>query len=508
MKNQGFPDFLRHSLFIIIAKSVTLFWDNTKAQEKGDNLLAMGKQLELSDKAFQMDGKMPLSQAIPLGLQHVLAMFVGNLTPLLIITGACGIAGGDFADLQLALLQNAMLLAGIVTLVQLFGIGPVGGRVPVIMGTSSGFIGVFNSVAASMGGGVLAYGAIMGASIIGGLFEAVLGFFLKPLRKFFPSVVTGTVVMTIGLSLISVGINSFGGGNKAADFGSMENLLLALFVLAMTLFFKHGTRGFLSSSSILLGIICGYIAAFVMGLVLPTTGITEEGVEFTKAWVLNWDKVANAAWIEIPKIMPVKPVFDMRAIVPVMIMFIVTAVETVGDISGVMEGGLGREATDKELSGGVICDGIGSSFAALFGVLPNTSFSQNVGLVAMTKVVNRFALATGAVFLVLCGLCPKLGALVSIMPQAVLGSAAVMMFSSIVFSGIQLITKTPLTARNLSIVSVALGVGYGMGANIGILAHTPQFVQLIFGGSGIVPAALVAIILNIVLPKEQEAGES
>ena len=468
----------------------------------------MGKQLELSDKAFQMDGKMPLSQAIPLGLQHVLAMFVGNLTPLLIITGACGIAGGDFADLQLALLQNAMLLAGIVTLVQLFGIGPVGGRVPVIMGTSSGFIGVFNSVAASMGGGVLAYGAIMGASIIGGLFEAVLGFFLKPLRKFFPSVVTGTVVMTIGLSLISVGINSFGGGNKAADFGSMENLLLALFVLAMTLFFKHGTRGFLSSSSILLGIICGYIAAFVMGFVLPTTGITEEGVEFTKAWVLNWDKVANAAWIEIPKIMPVKPIFDMRAIVPVMIMFIVTAVETVGDISGVMEGGLGREATDKELSGGVICDGIGSSFAALFGVLPNTSFSQNVGLVAMTKVVNRFALATGAVFLVLCGLCPKLGALVSIMPQAVLGGAAVMMFSSIVFSGIQLITKTPLTARNLSIVSVALGVGYGMGANIGILAHTPQFVQLIFGGSGIVPAALVAIILNIVLPKEQEAGES
>lgn len=468
----------------------------------------MGKQIELSDKAFQMDGKMPLSQAIPLGLQHVLAMFVGNLTPLLIITGACGIAGGDFADLQLALLQNAMLLAGIVTLVQLFGIGPVGGRVPVIMGTSSGFIGVFNSVAASMGGGVLAYGAIMGASIIGGLFEAVLGFFLKPLRKFFPSVVTGTVVMTIGLSLISVGINSFGGGNKAADFGSMENLLLALFVLAMTLFFKHGTRGFLSSSSILLGIICGYIAAFVMGFVLPTTGITEEGVEFTKAWVLNWDKVANAAWIEIPKIMPVKPVFDMRAIVPVMIMFIVTAVETVGDISGVMEGGLGREATDKELSGGVICDGIGSSFAALFGVLPNTSFSQNVGLVAMTKVVNRFALATGAVFLVLCGLCPKLGALVSIMPQAVLGGAAVMMFSSIVFSGIQLITKTPLTARNLSIVSVALGVGYGMGANIGILAHTPQFVQLIFGGSGIVPAAVVAIILNIVLPKEQEAGES
>lgn len=462
----------------------------------------MKKSFKLSEEAFQMDGKMPLSQAIPLGLQHVLAMFVGNLTPLLIITGACGLAGGEFAQLQLSLLQNAMLIAGIVTLVQLFSIGPVGGKVPIIMGTSSGFIGVFNSVAASMGGGVLAYGAIMGASIIGGLFETVLGFFLKPLRKFFPAVVTGTVVMSIGLSLISVGINSFGGGNNAKDFGSVENLLLAVFVLVVILFFKHGTKGFLSSSAILFGIIAGYIAAVVMGFVLPTTGVTADGVEYTKAWVLNWNKVAEASWFEIPKLMPVKPVYDMRAILPVLIMFVVTAVETVGDISGVMEGGLGREATDKELAGGVMCDGLGSSFAALFGVLPNTSFSQNVGLVAMTKVVNRFALATGAVFLILCGLCPKLAALVSIMPQSVLGGAAVMMFSSIVFSGISLITKTELNARNLSVVSVALGVGYGMGANPDILAHAPQLVQLVFGGSGIVPAAMVAILLNIILPKE------
>ena len=241
-----------------------------------------------------------------------------------------------------------------------------------------------------------------------------------------------------------------------------------------------------------------------MGMVLPTTGINADGVEYTKAWVLNWDKVADASWFEIPKFMPVKPVFDLRAILPVLIMFIVTAVETVGDISGVMEGGLGREATDKELSGGVMCDGLGSSFAALFGVLPNTSFSQNVGLVTMTKVVNLFALSTGAIFLILCGLCPKLAALISIMPQSVLGGAAVMMFSSIVISGIQLITKNPLNARNLSIVSVALGVGYGMGSNPGILANAPQLVQLVFGGSGIVPAALVAILLNIILPKEKE----
>ena len=463
----------------------------------------MSKFINLSKEAYSFEGDMPLGQAIPLGLQHVLAMFVGNLTPLLIIGGACGIMGGtEFVNLQISLLQNAMIIAGIVTLVQLYSIGPCGGKVPIIMGTSSGFIGVFSSVVATMGSGVVAYGAIMGASIIGGFFEGILGFFLKPLRRFFPSVVTGTVVLSIGLSLIAVGINSFGGGFKTKDFGSMENLGLGLFVLIVILFFKHGTKGFFSSSSILFGIIAGYIAAFIMGLVLPTTGVTAKGVTFTKSWVLNWDTVASAGWFAIPDFMPVDIIFDMRAIIPVCIMFIVTAVETVGDISGVMEGGMEREATDKELAGGVICDGLGSSFAALFGVLPNTSFSQNVGLVAMTKVVNRFALATGAVFLILCGLIPKLGALVSIMPQSVLGGAAVMMFSSIVVSGIQLITKEKLTPRNLTIVAVALGVGYGMGANPGILAHAPSAIKLIFGGSGIVPAALVAIILNIVLPQD------
>lgn len=463
----------------------------------------MSKYVSLSKGAYSFEGEMPLGQAIPLGLQHVLAMFVGNLTPLLIIGGACGIMGGtEFVNLQISLLQNAMIIAGIVTLIQLYGIGPCGGKVPIIMGTSSGFIGVFSSVVATMGSGVMAYGAIMGASIIGGIFEGVLGFFLKPLRRFFPSVVTGTVVLSIGLSLIAVGINSFGGGFKTKDFGSMENLGLGLFVLIIILCFKHGTKGFFSSSSILFGIIAGYIAAFIMGMVLPTTGVTAQGATFTKSWVLNWDKVANAGWFAVPEFMPVDIIFDMRAIIPVCIMFVVTAVETVGDISGVMEGGLEREATDKELAGGVICDGLGSSFAALFGVLPNTSFSQNVGLVAMTKVVNRFALATGAVFLILCGLIPKLGALVSIMPQSVLGGAAVMMFSSIVVSGIQLITKEKLTPRNLTIVAVALGVGYGMGANPGILAHAPAAIKLIFGGSGIVPAALVAIILNIVLPQD------
>ncbi len=461
-------------------------------------------EVESKKAAYDFYGKLPFRKAFPLGLQHVLAMFVGNLTPILIITGACGIASGtEFADVQVALLQNAMLVAGIVTLIQLYAIGPVGGKVPIIMGTSSGFIGVCNSVAGVMGGGVLAYGAILGASLIGGLFEGVLGFMLKPLRKFFPAVVTGTVVLSIGLSLISVGVGSFGGGSAAKDYGSLENLFLGTLVLVVIIALKHGTKGMTSVSSILIGIIVGYIAAAIMAVVLPTTGVTADGVEYTKAWVLNWDKVAQAKWFAVPALMPVKLVFDARAIIPVLIMFIVTAVETVGDISGVMEGGMGREATDSELSGGVICDGIGSSIAAVFGVLPNTSFSQNVGLVTMTKVVNRFALATGAVFLILCGLFPKLSALISIMPQSVLGGAAVMMFSSIVVSGIGLITKEKMTVRNTTIVSVALGLGYGLGANSGVLAGLPQSVQLIFGGSGIVPAALVAIVLNIVLPKEE-----
>ena len=453
---------------------------------------------------YDFYGKLPLKKAIPLGLQHVLAMFVGNLTPLLIITGACGLVGAEFADLQVELLQNAMIVAGIVTLVQLYAIGPIGGKVPIIMGTSSGFIGVFNSVVGVMGGGAAAYGAIMVASVLGGLFESVLGFLIKPLRKFFPAVVTGTVVLSIGLSLIGVGVNSFGGGNNANDFGSVENLLLGFLVLVVIIILKHGTTGMTSASSILIGIIVGYIAAAIMGAVLPHTAVNAEGVEYTKAWVLNWDKVAQAEWIALPSLLPVKLRFDLRAIIPVLIMFVVTAVETVGDISGVMEGGMGREATDSELSGGVVCDGVGSSFAALFGVLPNTYFSQNVGLVTMTKIVNRGALAIGALFLILCGLFPKLAALISIMPQSVLGGAAVMMFSSIVISGIQLITKETLTMRNITIVSVALGLGYGIGVNSGILSQLPQALQLVFGGSGIVPAAIIAIVLNIALPKEKE----
>ncbi len=460
---------------------------------------------------YELEGRIPLGQAILYGLQHVMAMFVGNLTPVLLITGACALDGG----LQLQIIQNAMLMAGIITLLQLFTIGPVGARLPIVMGTSSGFIGVCSGVAATMGQGIVTYGAIIFASFLGGLFETVLGFFLKPLRRFFPSLVTGTVVMAIGLSLISVGINSFGGGNNNGDFGSLPNLFVGTVVLVTIILLKHFTKGVTSTASILIGIVVGYIVCGVMGLILPTTyqyvdPNTQETITKTCSWVLNFSKVSEASWFAVPAFMPfgfTKEMIDLRAIIPIVIMFIVTAVETVGDTSGITEGGLGREATDKELAGSVICDGLGSSVASFFGVLPNTSFSQNVGLIAMTKIVNLFAISTGAIFLVLCGLFPKLAAVVQMMPQSVLGGAAVMMFASIVVSGIQLVTKDGVSNRTVTIVSVALGLGYGLGANTEVLKNLPQFVELIFGGSGIVPAAIIAMILNIAIPEEKSQEE-
>ena len=468
-------------------------------------------------KPYELDGRLPLGQAIPLGLQHVLAMFVGNLSPLLIIMGTCGLTDGNgFGDLRVSLLQNAMLVAGLITFLQLYPVGPIGGRLPIVMGTSSGFIGVNNAIAGStlagiaagtittdVNAGIFAYGVIMGACIIGGVFEMGLGFLIKPLRKFFPAVVTGTVVMAIGLSLIPVGINFFGGGGaNVADFGHLWNLFLGLVTMIAILIFKHAFKGFPSIASVLLGIIVGYIVSLIMGLVLPNT-FEKDGATYTYAYVTQWSKVGSAAWFALPSLLPVTPVFRLDAIIPMCIMFIVTAVETIGDTTGVVEGGLNREASDKELSGSVVCDGFGSSVAAIFGVLPNTSFSQNVGLVGMTKVVNRFAIAMGAGILVLAGLFPKIGAIINIMPQPVLGGAAIVMFANIVISGINLITKEPLSGRNASIVAISLGLGFGVGSASAVQSFMPQWLKYIFGGSGIVPAAILAILLNIVLPKDK-----
>lgn len=425
---------------------------------------------------YQLDGKVSLSKAIPLGIQHVLAMFLGNVSPLIII---CGMLNMDVA-LKTTLIQSSMFVAGLVTLIQLYPIWKVGSRLPVVMGTSSGFIGSAKAIGASYG-----YGAIIGASLVGAILEIILGFFIKPLRKLFPPVVTSLVIISIGLSLLPVGIKYFAGGAGAKDFGAPKHLLVATIVVVTIIILKQFTKGFLSVSSILIGIVVGYIVSICLGM-----------VDFTQ--------VKEAAWISLPKFMPVKMEFHLDAIIAMAIMFVATTVETIGDISGITRGGLDREATEKELTGGVLADGFGSLIASLFGILPNTSFSQNVGLVAVTKVVNRFCIMTGAVFLILAGFIPKLSALLSVMPQSVLGGAAVIMFAMIFVSGLQTLTKIDLNGRNGMIVALAIGIGVGIGNVPEALAQLPQWVSQIFAQNGIIMTFVIATVLNLILPKDKE----
>ena len=442
------------------------------------------KEIKISkDNVYQLDGRVPLSNAVPLGIQHVLAMFLGNITPLLIIAGVIQMDPG----LKTALIQNSMFIAGLVTLIQLYPVLTVGSKLPIVMGTSSGFISTSNMIGSTWG-----YGAVIGASIIGGVFETVLGFFIKPLRKLFPPVVTSLVIINIGLSLLPIGIQYFAGGTGAfgtdesgTAINNIKHLIVATLVLLIVVALKQFTKGFLNASSVLIGIVVGYIVSIFLGM-----------VDFTA--------VKEAAWFSLPKFMPVKPEFELGAIIPMCIMFIATTVETIGDTSGVALGGLGREATDVELSGSVKADGLGSSFAALFGCLPNTSFSQNVGLVAVTKVVNRFTIMTGAVFLILCGLCPKLSAICSVMPQSVLGGAAVIMFAGIFLSGVQGLLKEDLSGRNGMIVMLAMGVGIGIANKPEALAALPAWVTTVFAQNGIIMTFLIATLANLILPKDKK----
>ena len=380
------------------------------------------------------------------------------------------------------LIQNAMFIAGLITLVQLYPIGPVGAKLPIVMGTSSGFIGTAQAIGLQYG-----YGAIIGAGLVGGIMEAILGFFIKPLKKLFPPIVTSLVIISIGLSLLPVGIKYFGGGAGAKDFGSLNHLLVGTTVIIVILVLKQ-FKGFLNDSSILIGIIVGYILAICLGM-----------VDFTQ--------VKESAWFSLPHPMVVPFEFNIQAIIAMGIMFIATTVETIGDISGITNGGLDREPTNRELSGGVMADGIGSIVASIFGVLPNTSFSQNVGLVTVTKIVNRFVIMTGAIFLILCGFCPKLSAIFSVMPQSVLGGAAVIMFSMILVSGLQSLSRETLDGRNGLIVALAIGIGVGIGNVPEVLAQCPEWVSNIFAQNGIIMTFVVATVLNFILPRNNEEAK-
>lgn len=433
------------------------------------------------ENMYRLEGKVPLGDAIPLGMQHVLAMYAGNLAPLLVVTSVLNM---DMA-IKVTLLQNAMFVAGLITLIQLYPIWKVGSGLPVVMGTSSGFIPVSLGVGTQFG-----YGAIMGASLIGGIIEFLLGFIIKPLRKILPHAVTGTVVLILGISLIGVGIQFVGGGvgmQGDPTFGSIKNITIALIVFLVIVLLKQFSKGFLSVSAILIGIIVGYIISILMGMV-------------------DFSEISKAAWFSIPKpifmIDGIEYSFHIEAIVPFILVYLATTVETIGDNTGIAVGGLGRDITDDELEGAVHADGFGSVFATLFGVMPNTSFSQNVGLVAMTKIVNRFVLMTGAIFLILCAFIPKLGAIVASIPNCVLGGAVILMFAMISISGLNLLIEDgKISDRTGIIVAASCAVGLGLSYCPEVMQYLPQWFQNMFS-QAIVGGFVTATILNIVLPKE------
>ena len=429
---------------------------------------------------YQLNGRVPVEKAIPFGLQHVLAMFVANIAPIIIVAGTCGLDSGQTARL----IQTAMVIAGIGSMIQLYPVWKIGSGLPIVMGISFTFVSVFCFVGPTYG-----YGAIVGAVIVGGVIEGLLGLFAKYWVKLISPIVAASVVTAIGFSLLSVGAASFGGGSGAADFGSPRNLILGSATLVSCILFNIFAKSYWKQLSVLFGLVVGYVLAICMGMV-DFSGLSTAGV------------------ISFPQILPVKPVFNPGAIVSVVVIFLVSATETIGDTSALAATGLNREATTKELSGSIAADGFISTISGVFGCMPVTSFSQNVGLVSMTKVVNRFAIFTGCAVMVLAGLFPIFGALLATLPDAVLGGCTLMMFGNIVISGLQMIAKCGFSQRNITIAALSLSIGLGFTQVPEIFAIFPQMIQNVFAENCVAVVFLVSIILNLTLPKNMElAGQ-
>ena len=428
---------------------------------------------------YQLDGRVPLGKAIPFGLQHVLAMFVSNLAPITIVAGA---AQPALSQEQIGmLLQNAMFVAGIATLLQLYPIWRIGSRLPVVMGVSFTFVTILCSVAANFG-----YPAMIGAVLCGGIMEGTLGLFARYLTKYIKPIVSASVVTGIGLSLFTVGARSFGGG-YAEDFGSAKNLIIGTVTLVVCLIWSIFAKGYLKQLSVLAGLIVGYILSIFLGKV-------------------DLGGILSGGFISLPHFLMFKPEFHLGAILSVCVIFLVSAAETIGDTSALVSGGLGRQITQEEISGSLAVDGYASAISSLFGCPPVTSFSQNVGLIAMTKVVNRFTIMTGAVAMVLAGLIPPIGNFFASLPQAVLGGCTIMMFGQILLSGMQMIADCGFTQRNITIasLSLAIGVGFTAATEIEIWNIFPQIIQDVFGGNVVAVVFVVAMILSYVLPENME----
>ena len=426
---------------------------------------------------YKLDGKVPVSKAIPFGLQHILAMVVANIAPIIIVSSACGLDTTETARL----IQTAMIVAGIGSVIQLYPIWKVGSGLPIVMGISFTFVSVFCFVGPTYG-----YGAIVGAVIIGGIIEGILGLFAKYWVKLISPIVAASVVTAIGFSLLSVGATSFGGGSGAEDFGSAKNLILGTITLVCCIGFNIFAKSYWKQLSVLFGLIVGYIVAVCMGMV-------------------DFSGLSTAQIVSLPQILPIKPTFNIGAIISVLVIFLVSATETIGDTSALASSGLNREVSKKELTGSIAADGFVSALSGLFGCLPITSFSQNVGLVSMTKVVNRFTIFTGCVIMVLAGLFPMFGTLLATLPEAVLGGCTLMMFGNIVISGLQMIAKCGFSQRNIIIAALSLSIGLGFTQVPEIFSIFPQIIQNVFAENCVAVVFLVSIILNLVLPKNMEA---
>ena len=422
----------------------------------------------------------PIGQALPLGLQHVLAMFASNVTPSIIVAGAAGLAFGGSE--QVYLIQMAMLFAGIATLFQTVGIGPIGARLPIMQGTSFAFVGVLAGVAATQGLGVA-----LTACLIGGVIHFFLGSVIQHLRWMFPPLVTGLVILAIGLYLIPVAIKYAAGGAasfqmEADSFGSLLHWSVALTVVIVALVLKFFTKGTLSNAAILIGLIAGYVLAMALGIV-------------------NFSAVGNAAVFMVPTALPYGFEFSLGAVIAVTLVSIVSAIETVGDASATTKAGAGREATDKEIAGATYADGLGTAVAAVFGGLPNTSFSQNVGIVGMTGIMSRHVVTIGALILIACGLLPKVGAVIASMPLPVLGGGVIVMFGMVAAAGLNVLTEVEMNRRNMIIIAVSLAAGLGLNLVPTAVQYVPGVLKVLMT-SAVAPTAFVAIVLNLVLPQE------
>lgn len=447
---------------------------------------AIGTPAQLRDPNYTP----PLSRAIPLGIQHVLAMFVSNVTPAIIVAGAAGFGFGsnspDFPEL-LYLIQMSMLFAGVATLLQTITIGPIGAGLPIVQGTSFAFIPIMIPLVA--GKGVDGLAALFGGIVIGGLFHACLGLFIGKIRFALPPLVTGLVVTMIGLALVKVGIQYAAGGVPAIgtpEYGSLLNWSAALVVIFVTLGLKFFTKGMLSISAVLIGLIVGYIYALGIGM------LTVDAIAG------SWSRSAAFA---LPNPFKYGFEFSAAAIIGFSLMAFISAIETVGDVSGITKGGAGREATDKEIQGATYADGVGTAIAGVFGGLPNTSFSQNVGLIAMTGVMSRHVVTIGALFLIICGLVPKVGGIIRTIPIEVLGGGVIVMFGMVVAAGMSMLSDVDWNRRNMVIFAISISVGLGLQLEPGAVQHLPATLKILMT-SGLLPAALIAIVLNLLLPEE------